>query len=182
MPSPSGTSKQPIDSVTWVSRGALKPNSYNPNTVHKVEMKLLRNSLLQNGWTQPIVVLADGCTIVDGYHRWLCSEHEDVAALTDGLVPVVECNLDEAGSIAATVRHNRARGVHGIDPMADIVQSLSALGLSQKQIRAQLGMCTEEVKRLLETLPLQKQVTRDNGTELQKAWTPKPGFVDYLET
>jgi DNA-binding IclR family transcriptional regulator len=66
--------------------------------------------------------------------------------------------------------------------MADIVQSLSALGLSQKQIRAQLGMCTEEVKRLLETLPLQKQVTRDNGTELQKAWTPKPGFVDYLET
>ena len=61
--------KQPLDKITWIDRDKLKPNNYNPNKVAPPELKLLKISILEDGWTQPIVVNPD-YTIVDGFHRW----------------------------------------------------------------------------------------------------------------
>ena len=116
--------QQPIDSVQWVDRNELEANDYNPNHVAPRELALLKTSILETGWTQPIVVLNDGKTIIDGFHRWTLSEDKEISRLTGGKVPIVICDVDSSHQILATIRHNRARGTHGIDPMASIVLRL----------------------------------------------------------
>ena len=48
----------------------------------------------------------------------------------------------------ATIRHNRARGTHGVEPMSNIISTFVKEGLSMQEICARLGMEKEEVKRL----------------------------------
>jgi len=69
----------------------------------------------------------------------------------------------------STVRHNRARGVHYVVSMAEIVEELVALDITEDEICRRLGMEPEEVRRLREhgTLP-----TRASGSGFSRAWTP----------
>ena len=145
------TDDQPVSRVEWVPRDALSANAWNPNVQAPPEHRLLRTSILENGWTQPIVVREEdtGLEIVDGYHRWKVSADPQVAALTGGLVPVVRlasCPPDVARM--ATIRHNRARGTHHVLKMADIVAELLDMGLSAEEIGRRLQMDEEEVDRL----------------------------------
>jgi ParB-like chromosome segregation protein Spo0J len=142
---------QPVSRVEWIPRGELSANSWNPNVQAPPEHRLLKVSLLENGWTQPIVAREQdgGLEIVDGYHRWLVSADPEVAALTGGMVPVVrlaECAPDVARM--ATIRHNRARGTHHVLKMADIVAELLDMGKSPEEIGRRLQMDDEEVERL----------------------------------
>lgn len=143
---------QPVSVVQWIDRDLLQANDWNPNHQAPPEHKLLRTSILENGWTQPIVarVQGDHFEIVDGFHRWKVSGVKDVAALTGGLVPVVvlPAETDDALARMATIRHNRARGTHGVLPMADIVADLLDRGIEQDEIGRRLGMDPEEVDRL----------------------------------
>ncbi len=143
---------QPVSAVQWLERDKLQANSWNPNHQAPPEHRLLKTSIIENGWTQPIVARDEGngvLEIVDGYHRWLTSADEDVAALTGGLVPVVVLpETDAALARLATVRHNRARGTHAVLGMADIVADLLQEGLSAKEIGDRLEMDPEEVDRL----------------------------------
>jgi ParB-like chromosome segregation protein Spo0J len=166
---------QPLANVQWVERDLLVSNEWNPNHVAPPEMKLLRTSILEDGWTQPIVVqevqvqgMLDHYQIVDGFHRWTVSADLDVRALTDGLVPVVVVTLDEAHARMSTIRHNRARGKHGVRPMADIVATLlTELALSDEEVSARLGMEPEEVNRL-----------RDRGNMLKRGSSETGGFTE----
>lgn len=163
---------QPVGEVQWLPRDALRANDYNPNHVPPPELALLRESLLQDGWTQPIVARRDG-EIVDGYHRWLVSADPDVAALTGGLVPVVylRAGLTEAEQVAATIRHNRARGEHGVLRMADIVRRLVDTGqVTRDGLEQMLGMEPEEVERLYDRGAM---VKRGAGDTFGEGWVPK---------
>jgi hypothetical protein len=53
------TENQPISSVCWLHRNLLAPNSYNPNAVAPPELELLKLSILEDGWTTPIVTLPE---------------------------------------------------------------------------------------------------------------------------
>lgn len=146
------TATQPLNKIHWINRDNLRANDYNPNTVAPPELRLLKISILENGWTQPIVARSNG-EIVDGFHRWTVSADEQIAALTDGLIPVVYLSdaTDEATQQMATIRHNRARGQHSVVPMADIVHTLhNTHGLDTATISQRLQMEDEEVTRLLE--------------------------------
>lgn len=164
---------QPVSTVEWVDRDLLSANDWNPNHQAPPEHKLLTVSILENGWTQPIVVRkhADGerLEIVDGYHRWLCSGKKELRALTDSKVPVVVLpQTDDATARMATVRHNRARGVHAVLPMADIVADLNSRGLDSKEIGRQLGMDDEEIDRLLDRGNMALRASR---ATFSKGWT-----------
>ena len=50
---------QPLSGIRWVDRETLQANDYNPNHVAPIEMGLLKTSIMETGWTQPIVVLVD---------------------------------------------------------------------------------------------------------------------------
>jgi ParB-like chromosome segregation protein Spo0J len=140
---------QPVSRVQWVARGKLKANHYNPNSVAPPELELLKRSIIEDGWTCPIVVLAD-MTIVDGFHRWTVSADPKIRAMTGGKVPVVVVEADPMHRMMSTIRHNRARGTHAVLRMADIVRSMVQGGLKPSEICERLGMEDEELERLLD--------------------------------
>ena len=138
----------PLSTLQWVDRGRVKPYDYNPNKVSRQNLELLKQSILTNGWTLPIVVRPD-MTIIDGFHRWTVAGEEPLYAMLGGKVPVVVVeHKDKAGNIYGTVTHNRARGTHLLEPMKAIVKELLAEGKSVEEIGKQLGMKPEEVFRL----------------------------------
>lgn len=164
--------KQPLDKISWIHRDNLKPNHYNPNKVAPPELQLLKISILEDGWTQPIVINPD-LTIVDGFHRWTVSGHKEIYSLTDGEVPTVMITPKDASQQQmATIRHNRARGTHGVLEMSNIVTDMVKSGLTGDEIMARLKMEKEEVVRLLFRAGIPKsQVFIDK--EFSNAWVPK---------
>ena len=140
----------PLSMLQWVDRGIVKPNDYNPNKVSKQNLELLKQSILTNGWTLPIVVRPD-FTIIDGFHRWTVAGEEPLKSLLEGKIPVVIVeHKDKAGNIYGTVTHNRARGTHLLEPMKAIVKELMGEGKTVEEIGKQLGMRPEEIFRLSE--------------------------------
>jgi ParB-like chromosome segregation protein Spo0J len=138
----------PVSRVIWVETDKVYANDYNPNKVAPPEMKLLEHSILSDGFTQPIVVweTEDGYEVVDGFHRHLVGKKLGLARL-----PVVVINSDRSDRsdrIAATIRHNRARGKHQVAAMSEIVQELARRNWSDAKIGRELGMEPDEVLRL----------------------------------
>ena len=56
--------------------------------------------------------------------------------------------------MAATIRHNRARGEHRVDSMAEIVIELKRRFWSDERIAKELGMEADEVLRLTQVTGL----------------------------
>jgi ParB-like chromosome segregation protein Spo0J len=145
---------EPVDFVRWVPADTVHGNTYNPNSVAPPEMELLRLSITADGYTQPIVSMAtdDGIEVVDGFHRHrVGKECADVRDRVQGYLPVVEIRSDRTDvtdRIAATIRHNRARGKHGVESMSDIVVELKRRNWSDDKIGRELGMEPDEVLRL----------------------------------
>lgn len=160
----------PLEQLAWVDPETLTANSWNPNHVFPPELALLRLSLIEDGWTQPIVVGPDN-EIIDGFHRWhLARTDMDVAALADGMVPVVVTRrAGRAERMASTIRHNRARGKHGIKPMSQIVRELIDDGVTPDDVARSLGMELEEVDRLYDRGGMKE---RGRGEGYGKAWVP----------
>lgn len=208
--------------IEWRPRDSIRPNTYNPNTMTAGDRRLLRQSLLEDGWTQPIVILPNS-TIVDGEQRWTIAGEPikpdtvqaiidkmlkrrsqgasisesilsrlteslnrlrqaiavgmpaTIASITGGLVPITVLDLgDDAHSMISTIRHNRARGTHQIDAMADITHDLVQLGLDIDDIEQRLGMDEEEITRFLkrsegQVASLEAELS---GLEFSEAWQP----------
>lgn len=175
MASSNKTKTQPISSVEWVARDAITANDYNPNKQAPPEHRLLEVSILQDGWTQPIVVFdaGDGTkpVIVDGEHRWRTAAKPSVAKLTGGMVPIVRICKPREDRIMATIRHNRARGEHAVINMAGLVKELLESGKDAGEVCTLLGMEDEEVERLAEKAGLPTVVARKHG-EFSKGWVP----------
>ncbi|EPO2685718.1 ParB N-terminal domain-containing protein, partial [Shigella flexneri] len=100
---------------------------------------LLKQSLEKDGFTQPVVVSEEKnhYLVVDGFHRQLLGREADTGKRLRGWLPVACINPERKGQaarIAATIRHNRARGKHQITLMSDIVRDLSRLGWTNERI------------------------------------------------
>lgn len=184
----------PLDTLKWRDPRALHANGWNPNRVFTPEMQLLKQSILEDGWTQPIVIREDVVAvvpgledqgeqmtyvIVDGFHRFTLGSHdEEIRAISNGLVPTVliDPTKSKADQQIATIRHNRARGVHGILAMSSIVQDLKTQGLTDEQIRERLGMEQEEIDRLSEVKGSPDTAGKDS---FGRGWTPKPSKYKF---
>lgn len=146
--------REPVDCVLWVKSETVVANDYNPNVMAPVEKRLLQRSLEVDGFTQPVVVSEkkDTYVVVDGFHRHLLgSAKGKLQSRMLGYLPITTINKDrqgEAERIAATIRHNRARGKHQIASMSDIVRDLYRLGWADERIAQELGMDADEVLRL----------------------------------
>lgn len=139
---------KPVSNVHIVDRDSLIPNNYNPNKVIRNTLDLLVESILNNGWTLPIVCRND-YTIVDGFHRWMVSGEEPLLSKLNGKVPVVFVSYeDDDEGVYGTITHNRARGVHLLEPMEKLVQRLLKNGKTVLEVSKHLGMKEEEIYRL----------------------------------
>jgi hypothetical protein len=117
-------------------------------------MELLRHSIASDGYTQPIVTMPEegAFEVIDGFHRHrVGKECPEIQARVHGYLPVVEIKSHRRGRndrIAATIRHNRARGKHKVEAMSDIVIELKRRNWSDEKIGRELGMDPDEVLRL----------------------------------
>ena len=169
--------EQPVDCVLWIKQDAITANDYNPNNVAPPEKRLLCKSLELDGFTQPIVVTENDphhYEIVDGFHRHEIGTHR--AALKrqlKGYLPVTclrKERKDKIDRMAATIRHNRARGRHQINAMSEIVRELVLLGWDETKIGTELGMDSDEVLRLKQINGLLELFADRRFSE---AWTVK---------
>jgi len=147
---------EPVDFVKWIKNDKVGANDYNPNSVAPPEMELLRHSINSDGYTQPIVAWTNSdrfdYEVIDGFHRHrVGKECDDINARVHGYLPIVAIKEDRENRndrIASTIRHNRARGKHAVESMANIVVDLKKRNWSDKKIGKELGMDPDEVLRL----------------------------------
>ena len=145
--------KSPAYNVKAVPVEKIVANSYNPNVVAPPEMKLLELSIWEDGYTMPCVCYyipeKDIYELVDGFHRYkVMKTSQRIFEREKGLLPVVVINKDISNRMASTIRHNRARGTHLLEPMKATVKRLLDDGKTVDEIGKQLGMKPEEVFRL----------------------------------
>ncbi len=164
---------EPVDCTLWVKSDKVHANDYNPNKVAPPEMELLKTSILADGYTQPIVTFpdADGHTVVDGFHRnRVGKEVQEVRERVKGYLPITiirPSQADKGDRIAATIRHNRARGKHTVDGMSNIVLELKKRNWSDAKISRELGMTQDEVLRLAQVTGLAEVF---KNREFSRAW------------
>lgn len=176
---------EPVDCVLWVKNTDIQANDYNPNSVAPPEMELLKTSIMNDGYTQPIVAFKEenGYTVIDGFHRnRVGKECKEVKERVHGYLPIAVINQDRedrGDRIAATIRHNRARGKHKIDSMSDIVIELKKRCWSDAKIGKELGMEPDEVLRLCQITGL-AEIFKDK--EFSKAWEPIEIKEESIET
>lgn len=144
---------EPVDFVRWVPNTIVHANDYNPNSVAPPEMKLLEHSIMSDGYTQPIVTWPnEGIEVIDGFHRHrVGKESPSISARVHGYLPIVELKAgqqDRNDRMAATIRHNRARGAHKVESMSEIVVELKRRFWTDERISTELGMDADEVLRL----------------------------------
>lgn len=166
---------EPVDMVYWVPNTVVIANDYNPNSVAPPEMKLLERSIEADGYTQPIVSYPrDGqVEVVDGFHRHrVGKESEIVNNRVQGFLPVVkikESQEDKNNRMASTIRHNRARGKHKVESMAEIVIELKRRNWSDAKISKELGMDADEVLRLTQIQGLTEMFADHTFSEAWRA-------------
>lgn len=140
--------KIPCLEVKMVPRDMLRANDYNPNNVPRDKMKLLAQSIEDNGFCFPIVTIWDAddevYTIVDGFHRYTICQPQ---WLDIDPVPIVVLEHDLSKRMTATIQFNKARGVHEVDGDANIVRALIQQGMDEASIGKHLGMDMETVYR-----------------------------------
>lgn len=140
------TMGDPAFSPRMISAERVQANDYNPNKVASTELNLLEESIRADGITMPIVVAREGesYTVIDGFHR------REVAAgrLGRRYLPASVIDRPLGDRMASTVRHNRARGKHGVELMGELVRALVAQGWDDARVSVAMGMSVEEVLRL----------------------------------
>ncbi len=179
-------SKEPVDYVKWERAENVVANDYNPNKVAPPEMELLELSIINDGYTQPIVTWVNNesgkVEVVDGFHRnRVGKESKIVSQRILGFLPVVGIRKeqqDKNDRIASTIRHNRARGKHQVDAMSEIVIELKNRNWSNQRIAKQLGMDEEEVLRLCQISGLEHLF---NDSDFSKAWESSDSITNEYE-
>ncbi len=157
----------PVLNVKMVDIDKVVANDYNPNKVAPPEMRLLKHSIEEDGYTQPIVTYYDKendkYIIVDGFHRYRCAK--EYFHLKQIPIVTIDKNLDNR--IASTIRHNRARGTHQILDMSKIVMELTKSGWDDSTIALHLGMELDEIIRLKQVNGLKEAFANH---EFSKSW------------
>ena len=162
--------KSPVYNIRAVPIEKIQANTYNPNHVAPPEMKLLYQSINEDGYTIVCYYIEedDMYEIVDGYHRYtVMLTHKDIYERENGMLPVSVIDKPISDRMASTIRHNRARGEHSIDLMVNIVAELTQSGMSDKWIMKNIGMDPEELLRLKQLSGLQ-ELFKDK--DFSKSW------------
>jgi ParB-like chromosome segregation protein Spo0J len=165
----------PIDNIQWIDVDLLDANDYNPNVVIGPEMRLLKLSLLKQGWIQPVLVAetANGrYLIIDGFHRsTLAKVDEDLRAKFGTAVPCAVLDITDAERKMLTVRINRAKGSHVAARMHELVTSLVRdHAVPIPQLCEELGADRSEIDLLLQESVFTKLEIPDHA--YSRAWVP----------
>lgn len=175
---------EPVDYVRWVKNDDVTANDYNPNKVAPPEMELLEVSIMNDGYTQPIVTWDNSeknkIEVIDGFHRnRVGKESKIITKRVMGYLPIVNIRTEQSSKndrIASTIRHNRARGKHQVDAMSEIVIELKNRNWTNKRVAKQLGMDEEEVLRLCQISGLEHLFS---DKDFSNAWVTEDSINEF---
>ena len=175
---------EPVDFVRWVKNDTVHANDYNPNKVAPPEMKLLELSIVNDGYTQPIVSWSNpeknAIEVIDGFHRnRVGKESKAVQGRVQGYLPIVDIRTEQSSKndrMASTIRHNRARGKHQVDAMSEIVIELKNRNWRNARIAKELGMDEEEVLRLCQISGMEHLFS---DKDFSRAWEADDASDDW---
>lgn len=179
----------PVDFVRWVFNESVVANDYNPNKVAPPEMQLLEVSIINDGYTQPIVTFPreeetgdEVIEVVDGFHRSrVGKESKLVKQRVFGYLPTVAIRKEKQGKnerIASTIRHNRARGKHQVSAMSEIVIELKNRNWNNSRIARELGMDEDEILRLCQISGIENLFS---DKDFSKAWVSAESIDEFEE-
>lgn len=175
--------QEPVDCVLWVKNTDVVANEYNPNKVAPPEMELLEVSILNDGYTQPIVSWNNGekIEVVDGFHRSRVGKESKLfGKRVHGYLPIVDIRKeqqDKNDRIASTIRHNRARGKHQVDAMSEIVLELKNRNWNNARIARELGMDEDEILRLCQVSGLSHLFS---DIDFSRSWIASDSVHDFV--
>ncbi len=158
--------------IEYVAIDSLTPNDWNPNRQSDHEGDLLRRSMEDDGFTQPIIALRDTQVIVDGYHRWKMAR-----SLGYEEIPVAFVDMTAEQARVSTLRHNRARGSEDLQLTAQLLKDLEQLGV-REWAQESLMMDTTEMDRMLQDIEAPEALA---GDAFGDGWTPQRGDSVSLE-
>lgn len=175
---------EPVDLVRWVKNDTVTANDYNPNKVAPPEMKLLELSIVNDGYTQPIVSWSNpeksAIEVIDGFHRnRVGKESKAVQQRVNGYLPVVDIRTEQSSKndrMASTIRHNRARGKHQVDAMSEIVIELKNRNWRNARVAKELGMDEEEVLRLCQISGMEHLFS---DKDFSRAWEADDALTEW---
>lgn len=138
----------PCANTIMVRRDLVAANTYNPNHVSDDKMELLYQSIVDNGFAFPIVVIWDDdqqlFVVIDGFHRYMISGPK---WLDMSHVPLAVLTHDAKQRMTATWQFNKARGSHEVDLDADLIRALIQQGMGEDEIAQHLGIDLDTVHR-----------------------------------
>ena len=154
--------------IEYVPIDDVEPNDYNPNRQSEHDYDLLKRSITEDGFTQPIIVLAtknanDKYPIVDGEHRWRAARDLNFTE-----IPVAKVDMSMEQARIATLRHNRARGSEDIELAAQVLRDLRDLGALDWAADS-LQMDDIEIDKLINEIPAPDALAHEQFSD---AWNP----------
>ena len=152
--------------VVYVNINTVKPNTYNPNRQNQETLELLKRSINEDGFTQPVIVHRQSKEIVDGEHRWRAAREMGMTQ-----IPVVFVDMTDEQMRIATLRHNRARGSEDAALSIEVLRDLQELGASA-WAQDSLMMSDAEMNLLLDEIPAPDALAAEEHSE---AWVPERG-------
>jgi hypothetical protein len=157
----------PIDTLTYVSTDELTPAPWRVTYTLKPDMITIAESLLANGWIQPIVARHDG-TIIDGHARVFIASTDP--RLDGSVVPVVRLNVDDPTAVATHIQLNRGRGGVQAKQLSRAIKRLIAAGWDDERICASLHMDFEEFDLLADGSLIKSKKLAEH--KWSPAWIP----------
>lgn len=155
-----------------VPLSSLKAPSWGSTYLLRPEKMLLRLSMIESGWLQPLVVRLSDQTIIDGTKRWDMALSEDKFLNKYGKsAPVIYHDVDEIDAMVLHVRLNRARGnPHPVGLSALLKKIIYSGKYNEKDLSSILLMSDDEVDLLLSRGLLKKK--NWEKYEYSRAWVP----------
>lgn len=158
--------------IHLVPNNSIKPSDWSANYVLKPERNLLRLSMLESGWLQPLVVRRETMTIIDGFHRWQLAQTEDKFIKKHGdLVPVVFKDVDEIEAMVLHIRLNRSRGDLSAFLVSKIIKRIIDSGKYEEEDLSNIFLMNDDEIDLMLSHGLLKRKNLAKY-EYSRAWVP----------
>jgi hypothetical protein len=158
--------------IVLVDNKKLKIPAWGATSILRPEKMLLKMSMIEYGWVQPIIVKLSDNTIIDGYQRYLISIDDEKFLKKHGSsIPVIYEDVDDIEAIVMHIRLNRARGATNAYALSRAVKRIVASGKYEEDDLSNLFLMHDDEIDLLMSDGLLKKKNWQKY-EYSRAWVP----------
>ena len=157
--------------IDLVPNSSIRPPNWRATYLLKPDFNLLRESMMDYGWTQPIVVQEKTSLIIDGFHRWAISQETSFIKKYGTEVPIYRKDIDDIDSMVMHIRLNRARGSILAKKMSNIIIDICVTGkYGTEEILTLLGLTDDELDLMLAPNLIKHRKVPEH--KYSRAWIP----------